>query len=159
MSAILSFLGGSVFRMMFGQVSDWLNKRQDHQHEIERMRLSGDLDAAAHARNLEAIRVQAELGVKTIRVQAEARVEELELQGWAAAVATSQKPTGVTWVDAWNGCIRPLAASIAIFLWVVALNQAGWKMSEWDKELVGVILGFFFASRVMTHRNKAASAA
>jgi hypothetical protein len=30
------------------------------------MRLQGELDAAQHARNLEAIRVQVDLGVKTI---------------------------------------------------------------------------------------------
>lgn len=71
-SALFSFLGGSVFRMIWGEVSHWLTARQDHTFEIERLRLQADMDAAQHARNLEAIRMQADLGVKTIQVQAEA---------------------------------------------------------------------------------------
>lgn len=148
-SAIFSFLGGSVFRAIWGEVSTWMTAKQDHAFEIERMRVQGELDAAAHARNLEALRVQAELGVKTVQVQAEADISKLELEGWSNAVSLANKPTGVLVVDVWNGVIRPLAATIAIYLWVVALNAQGWKMGDWDKELVGVILGFFFASRVL----------
>ena len=43
-SALLSFFGGTAFRMIWGELSAWLNKRQDHQHEIERLRLQADLD-------------------------------------------------------------------------------------------------------------------
>lgn len=31
-TALLSFLGGNVFRMIFGEVVSWLNKKQDHAH-------------------------------------------------------------------------------------------------------------------------------
>lgn len=149
MSAILTFLGGSAFRLIWEQISGWLTARQEHAQELARMRLQADLEAAQHARNLDAIRLQAELGVKVIEAQRDADVARTELEGWAAAVAQSQKPTGIRLVDAWNGVIRPLAASIALYLWVVALNAQGWKMSDWDRELVGVILGFFFATRVL----------
>lgn len=118
------------------------------------MRLQGDLEAAQHARNLEAIRVQADLGVKTIQVQAEADIGRLEMEGWSGAVKEAMKPTGIYIVDLWNGIIRPLAASIAILLWVLALNSQNWKMTDWDMELVGVVLGFFFASRELMKRGK-----
>jgi hypothetical protein len=154
LSAILSFLGGSVFRAIWGELSTWFTARQEHRYELDRLRLQGELDAAAHGRNMEAIKVQADLGVKTIMVQADADLGRLEMEGWAGAVKEGLKPTGIALVDTWNGVIRPLAASIAIFLWVVALNAQGWKMSEWDRELVGVILGFFFASRVLTAKGK-----
>lgn len=154
MSAILSFLGGSIFRMIWGEISAWMTARQDHAHEIERMRLQDELDAAQHGRNLDAIRVQADLGVKTIQVQAESDIGRIETEGWSAAVKDAMRPTGIFLVDLWNGIIRPLAASIAIILWVLALNGQGWKMGEWDKELVGVVLGFFFASRELLKRNK-----
>jgi len=154
MSALLSFLGGSVFRMIFGELSAWLNKATDHKFEIERLRLQGDLDAAQHERNLAALRVQAELGVQTIRVQGEADAARIELEGWAGAVKQSMVPTGLLFVDAWNGIIRPLAATIAIWLWVVALNAQGWRMGDWDRELCGAILGFFFASRMMQRLGK-----
>lgn len=153
-SALISFLGGSVFRMVWGEVAAWVTARQDHRHEIERLVLQAETDAAQHARNLEAIRVQADLGVQTIRVQAEADIGGIEAQAWGNAVATLQQPTGILAVDFWNGIIRPLAASIAIVLWVLALNSQGWKMGDWDKELVGVVLGFFFASRELMKRSK-----
>ena len=154
MSALLSFLGGSVFRMIFGELSAWLNKATDHKFEIERLKLQAEADAAQHARNMEALRVQAELGVKTIQVQGEADAARLELEGWAGAVKQAMVPTGILVVDVWNGIIRPLAASIAIMLWVVALNAQGWKMGDWDRELCGAILGFFFASRMMQRMGK-----
>lgn len=154
MSAILSFLGGSAFRLIWGQISEYLTERQNHKHEIERMRLQGELDAAQHERNQAAIKLQAELGVQTIRVQGEADTSRLEAEGWAAAVATATKPSGIWLVDLWNGIIRPLAASIAIYLWVLALNAQGFKMTDWDRELVGVILGFYFATRIIQNRGK-----
>lgn len=153
-AALFSFLGGSVFRMIWGELSSWITAKQDHSREMDRMRLQAELDAAGHARNIESIRLQAELGVETIRVQGEQIANQTELQGWAAAVAAANKPTGIGWVDAWNGVIRPGAASIALFLWVNALNSQGWSMSEWDRELVGVVLGFFFASRMMSKAGK-----
>ena len=94
------------------------------------------------------------MGVETIRVQAEADIGSLEADGWANAVKQSMQPIGVPWVDAWNGIIRPLAASICLLLWVFALNAQGWKLTEWDMQLVGVVLGFFFASRELTKRGK-----
>lgn len=154
MSALVAFLGGSVFRMIFGWFSSWWDKKTDHAHEMQRMELQGKLDADQHARNQEAIRLQAELGVKTIQVQGELDLEKIDAAGFYDSVRESMKPTGIKLVDGWNGIIRPLAATIALWLWVVALNEAGWKMSEWDKELVGVILGFFFASRMMQQNGK-----
>lgn len=154
MSALFSFLGGSVFRMIWGELSAFLNKKQDHQHETEMLALQAQLDDAAHKRQIEQIQLQATLGIKTIEAQSVANVDKAEADAFSAAVAASMRPTGITWVDAWNGIIRPLAASICLVLWVFAMSQAGFKMSDWDKELVGVILGFWFASRVLTSRGK-----
>lgn len=153
-SALFSFLGGGVFRMLLGEVSTWLTKRQDHSYEIERMRVQGDLEAAQHGRNLEAIRVQAELGVQTIRVQGEADLSRIDASGFYETVREAQRPTGILVVDMWNGVIRPAAATIALVLWVLALNEAGWKMGEWDKELVCVIMGFYFVSRQLAKAGK-----
>lgn len=147
MSALISFLGGSAFRLIWDRISSWLETRQDHKHELERLRVQAEMEAAQHARNLEAIRLQSELGVKVIEAQREADVAGIEASGWAAAVAQAQKPTGVFFVDAWNGIIRPGAASVALGLWVFALAGQGWQMSEWDRQLVGVVLGFYFAAR------------
>lgn len=154
LSAIISFLGGSAFRMVWGEVSSFFNARQEHHFELDRMRLQGDLEGAAHARNLEAMRLQSSLGIKEVMVRAEADIAKIEAEGWSMSVREAMRPTGIWVVDLWNGSIRPLAASIAIVLWVLALNSQGWKMGEWDKELVGVVLGFFFASRELSKRRK-----
>lgn len=156
LSALLSFLGGSAFRLIWAELSGWIQERRDHKHELERMRLQEELDAKQHARNLEAIRLQHDLGVKVIEVKATADMGRQELDAWAKAIEAAGRPTGIYVVDLWNGIIRPLAASIAIVLWVAALNEQGWKMTEWDKELVGAILGFFFATRALVNRGKEA---
>lgn len=149
LSALLSFLGGSAFRMIWDAISSWMEKRQDHAHEIQRMTLQNELEEARFARTQAAIRAQAELGVKLINVQADADQARLEMEGWAAAVANATKPTGVFFVDLWNGVVRPACATVALALWILALSSQGWVMTEWDKNLVGVILGFYFAARAI----------
>lgn len=154
MSALISFLGGSVFRMIWGEVSAYLTKKQDHEHEIERMKLQGEADAAQHARNLEAIQVQAGLGVKTIQVQADADLGRIEAGAWAQAVSDVGKQTGIKLIDMWNGAIRPWLATMATVMIMFQFYQHGFVMSEWDKELIAAILGIYVADRSLKHRGK-----
>ena len=140
--------------MLWGEIAAWVSSKQEHSHEIERMRLQAELDAAQHARNLEAQRLQAELGIKEIAVRSEADLALKDLDVWGKAIDNAGKATGFILVDVWNGIIRPLVATIAVILWVLALNSQGWKMTEWDKEIVGVVFGFFFASRELAKRGK-----
>lgn len=150
MSAILSFLGGAAFRMIWGQLASIWTKAQDHKHELAMLQLQAELDDKRHARDCERLRLQSELGVKEVVVQADADMARIEASAWMQAATRATERTGVLLVDLWNGVIRPAAASIALYLWVVALNTQGWKMSDWDRELVGVIIGFYFASRVLS---------
>jgi len=152
--ALLSFLGGSVFRMIWGEVSSWYNKRQDHQFEIERLRLQAEVDAAQHARNLEALRLQSELGIKTVAAKAEADVATAEADAFTEAMRGAFKPSGFAFVDIWNGIIRPASASIALILWCLKLGSQGWVMQDWDFALAGTILGFFFADRSLGKRGR-----
>jgi hypothetical protein len=154
LSALFSFLGGSVFRMIWGEVSAFVQKKQDHAFEIERMKLQTEMDDRAHQRTQEAIKLQAELGVKTIAAQAESNVLTEEAQAFTEAIKNAMKPTGIYWVDAWNGIIRPAAATIALGLWVAKLAQQGFAMQEYDMEITGVVLGFFFADRSLGKRGK-----
>lgn len=152
-SAVLSFLGGSAFRMLWGEVSAWLNKKQDHEHEIERMRLQADLDAAQHSRNLESIRVQAELGVKTIAVQAEADIGRIEAEGWLEAVKATGKTVGIAWVDAWNAAIRPGGATWAIAMLTLDAFALA-KVGENTAQVCFAFLGLFVADRTLGKRGK-----
>ncbi len=154
MSALLSFLGGSAFRAIWGEISAYLTRRQEHAQEIERLRLQGEMDAAQHSRNLEAIRVQAELGVKTIQVQAESDLDRLAMTGWNAVVESTTRLTGLKFIDYWNQSIRPLLATLAIGIVVAEVVTHGFTLTEWNRELVGAILGIFVADRNLAKRGK-----
>lgn len=154
MSALLSFLGGSAFRMVWGEIASWLNKRQDHAQELDRMRLQADLEAARHGRDLERIRLQHDLGVKEVQVAGDLAISKLEAEAFAEAIRNANRPTGVRWVDAWNASIRPQYAEVALALWLLKLVAQGFVMDEFDVGLMAVIAGFFFADRSLSKRAK-----
>lgn len=153
LSAILSFLGGSAFRMIWGEVSSYFTRKQDHQFEIERMKLQAEFEAAQHARNLEAIRLQADMGIKVIEAKAEAAVDELEAQGWLEAVKATGKSIGIAWVDAWNAVIRPGVATWAILM--LTFNEFGvFIISENTAAVCFAALGIYLADRTLGKRGK-----
>jgi len=154
MSALLSFFGGTAFRMIWGEISAYLTRKQEQAMEIERMQVQGALDAAQHARNMESQRLQADLGVKVIQVQAEADSTRLEVGAWAEAVAAVGRKTGVYWIDAWNGAIRPMLATVATVMIVSEICQLGFNMSDWHRDLFSAILGIYVADRSLGKRGK-----
>lgn len=154
LSALISFLGGSAFRMIWGELSSWAKARQDHGFEIERLRLQGDLEAAAHERSMTAIRLQAELGVKVIEAQRDADETRGELDAWISAVKDVGQQTGIKFLDVWNGSVRPLLATLAIGVVVAEIVRNGFVLSDWDRELVAAILGIYVADRSLMKRGK-----
>ena len=154
MGAIISFLGGSAFRAVWGEVSTWLNNRQAHAQEIERMKLQSEIDISRSAAQLEAVKAQAALQIQTVQVQSEAAVNQTDAEAFKAAVAAAETKTGVAWVDAWNGSVRPAFATVALALWIGVMEQQGFKPSDWDLQLIGSVAGFFFADRSLARRGK-----
>lgn len=153
MSALLSFLGGSAFRMVWGEASAFLTKRQDHKYELQRIEHQERIDAAAHARNLAGMRLQSELGIKEIYVQQEAATAAGELDAWVDAVKATSRPTGVLWIDGWNQSIRPAvatAALVAMFL-DIAINR---RLTPWHIEVFSAALGIYLADRTLHKRGK-----
>ena len=153
-SALLSFLGGSVFRMIWGEISSAWTKYQDHAHELELLRLQGEMEAAKAARELEAIREQHKMGVEVVRVQGEARAPELDLQAFVKGVELTGTSTGFRWVDAWNASIRAALATGVMVLIGLHYWHAGWKLDDRGWELAGAILGLFTADRMLFRRGK-----
>lgn len=153
-SALFSFLGGSVFRMIWGEVSAAWTKHQDHKHELESMEMQAKLDASRHEQEMQRLKVSSELNIKQVEVQADADLQRMDAEAFIASIKTVNTPTGIGWVDAWNGIIRPACATTALLIWWFCLYTQGFVLTEWDKELVGVILGFYFAHRVFTSRGK-----
>ena len=154
MGALLSFLGGSVFRMIWGEISSFISKKQEHEIELASLRLQAEIEDKRHINTLESLRVQAELGIKMAEVQKEIAIEQGEADAFTEAMKSAFKPTGYALVDVWNGVIRPAAATIVLVLWAAKLAGQGFKMDDYDMEISGVVLGFFFADRGLAKRGK-----
>jgi len=152
--ALLSFLGGNAFRMLFGEVMAFFNKKIDHEQEMARMELQGRLDAEQSARQLEAIKTQAALGVQTIRVQGEIDLDKLAAEGFNTAVELTGRITGVKWVDAWNAAIRPFLATVCIALIVLYVASMNWRIDDKVWSIIGAALGIFIADRQLLKRGK-----
>lgn len=152
-ASLLSFLGGSVFRMLWGEISHWLTARQEHAHEMERMKLQAELDAAQHARNLEAIKVQADMGIKTIAVQAEAAVGQIEAEGWLETIKATTIQTGVKIIDAWNAGIRPGVATWAVVMMTLG-EFAVITLHDNTLSVCAAALGIYLADRNLMKRGK-----
>ncbi len=79
-----------------------------------------------HSRELEMLKVQTDLQLEIQKVQGNTRVAEMDrnvdiaaYESQAKIAASSLKSTGVVWVDAWNGALRPFAVTIIITLFAV----------------------------------------
>lgn len=153
-TTLLSFLGGNAFRLLWGEISSWLTARQDHRFEMDRMRLQGELDAQQHERNQSAIRLQAELGVKTIEVQAAGAIHQVEADAWRSAVESIGRQSGIWLVDLWNGLVRPVLATMCIALVALHFWRANWVLDEQGWALIGAVLGIYVADRTLFRRGK-----
>jgi hypothetical protein len=150
----LAFLGGTAFRLMFGEVTSYLNKRHDHKLELERLKIQAQHDRENHERLLEMTRLQSELGAQNIRVQRDADLELVEANAWRGAVDSVGRQTGNKFVDVWNGSIRPMLATLSIFAVIAEIAAAGFVLSGWHQELISAILGIYVASRDLSKRGK-----
>lgn len=153
-SALLSFLGGSVFRMIWGEVSAFFTRKQEHANEMERLRFQAELDDRAHERRMESVRFEAEQQVKIIRVQADAAVGQLEAEGWLEAVKATGRSVGVAWVDAWNAVIRPGVATWGVAMLTLAEIGAITALSEGTQSVIFAALGIYLADRTLGKRGK-----
>lgn len=148
LTALFSFLGGSAFRLIFGAVMDWFNKRQDHQHEMELQRLQSELEASRHTRDLERIRVQADLKIAEVKVMGDVAEQKVMADAFLEAVKATGQKTGVAFVDAWNASIRPAGASVSLLIWVGTMVSVGLVLTEFDRTLIAAFLGVFVGDRI-----------
>lgn len=153
-SGLLSFLGGSAFRLIWGEISSYFTRKQEHAQELDRMKLQSALEKERHDRDLERIKLQADLGVKEVKVVGDIAIQKSEVEAWLQAVRDVGKQTGIKILDIWNGSIRPLLATLAIAVVVAEIIRNGFVLSDWDRELVGAILGIYVADRTLAKRGK-----
>ncbi|MEI4572929.1 hypothetical protein, partial [Klebsiella pneumoniae] len=90
--------------------------------------------------------------IKQIEAQATATADQTILDAWKQAVMDVGKTTGIWFIDLWNGCIRPLLATVALAVVLFEVIKNGFALSDWDRELVGAILGVYVADRSLVSR-------
>lgn len=154
LTALISFLGTTAFRLIWGEISSYVNKRTEHSQEIERLELQEKLAAAAHSRELESIRLQAEQKIQVIRVQAESAIDEATGKAWATIAESTSKQTGIFFLDIWNGMIRPGCATWAICMLSLEALKLISPLSDTTLSLCGASLGLYLAQRDLFRRNK-----
>lgn len=118
MTAILSFLGSAVFRWALEKLFNLAERKQDHGQEIERMKVQAQVDAEQHSRNLELLKAQADLKLDLIKEETRGAVEAADAQAFIESIKSARQPTGVSWLDAWNGLIRPLVSTVCVVVWL-----------------------------------------
>lgn len=159
MLTLLSFLSGTAFRLIFGGVMDYLNKRQDHLNEMARLEQQEKFDAARHERQQALIRLQSDLKLGEIKLVGEVAVSQAEANAFVEAVKATGRKVGVKWVDAWNAVIRPAGATVSLTIWVGSVVMAYWTadwasikaglvLTEFDKTLIAAFLGVFIGERI-----------
>lgn len=153
-SALFSFLGGSAFRMVWGEIASFIQKKQDHEHELALAKLQAELESGRHERDMARIKLQSDLKVTEVQVMGDMAIQGKEADAFVEAIKAAAVPTGIAWVDAWNGSIRPQYAEVALLLWLMKLISQGFVMDEFDTGLMAVIAGFFFADRSLGKRGK-----
>jgi hypothetical protein len=161
LTSILTMLASSGARMVFGEISSWWTKRQDHAQELDRMGLQMKLDQQAHENRMAMAKFEADNKVQIIRIQSEMDVaklgndlQKLDAETWGQAVIQAMKPVGVWFVDAWNAAIRPAAATMSLLLWAHSIQVNKWVLVDQDWQIIFAVLGFFFADRTMAKRGK-----
>lgn len=154
LTALFSFLGGSAFRLIFGAVMDWFNKRQDHRQEMELQRLQAEMEDKRHARDLERIKLQSDLKVTEVKVIGDVAEQKAMADAFLEAVKATRGKTGVLWVDAWNASIRPAGATVSLTIWIGTMVAAGLVLSEFDRTLIAAFLGIFVGDRIHTRMNR-----
>ena len=151
---LLAFLGGNAFRMLFGEISSAWTKWQDHRHELSMIEAQAKVDALRHSQQVEMVRIQAEQAVTVIRVQGDADVAKGEADAFVEAVKATATRTGVAWVDAWNGAIRPALASACIVMVAGDWAQSGFDLDNYSWALISAVIGVYVADRSLLARGK-----
>lgn len=151
MFELLSLLGGGVLRL-FPSVLDFFSKKRDLEHELKLLDRQMDLE-----------KLRWQFKSEEIRLVSEAATEA----SWAAALPKAQEQitTGIRWVDAINASVRPVLTywwclglySAYKFITVVVaieggaglLETAGVLVTEFDRSVIGSIIGFWFLDRAL----------
>lgn len=155
-TSLFSFAGSAAFRLVFGEVMAYMNKRIDQAHELLMIDRQVEAEAARAATQRAGLELQAKLQVQVIEAKAEARAEELDGEAFLWGVKATTIKSGIKWIDGWNAAIRPWVATWAIcMLTIEAFKWFGvTKLPAGTSEVISAALGLFLSSRDLHRRGK-----
>lgn len=136
LSALLGFLGSGL-----PDLFKYFQDKQDKRHELDVMDKQIQMQAAGYQQQLEMVQVQA---------------DSAQMQSLYASVKT-----GVTWVDALGGTVRPVLAFAFIFMFILtklpiiiivcgniqSMAYTDYLWTESDSCIFSSIVAFYFGSR------------
>ena len=152
---LLSLLTGGLTRLL-PEIIGIFTKMQDNKHEL-----------ALGAQQMELAKLQGQIQQQRDDLAADVSAFKEQMTALQSAYATIK--TGVAWVDAVNGIIRPYYTFIFIHVWMaikyVSYLQLTSKGIDWqtavltlwtpdDKDLFAGITGFWFVNRVFTRKGQ-----
>ena len=149
LSGLFSFLGGTAFRWIFGEIFSYLKSQQEHKQELELRRLDREIATAQAAERRLEIKEAAAAGVTLIQAQREATHENMLDKMLASAVEGVDKLSGIPFVDGANKLVRPTVAYVAILMLVLESffpNHIILKAAT--VELFMAFLGLFCGGRI-----------
>ena len=149
MTALISFLGSAGLRWLVGELLGIFKAREDRKAEVEMLRLQADLDRERAERQRLAVADAAAAGVKLVEAQREASASDYADKMMLEAMEQIGRPSGVAWVDAWNGSIRPALATASILLLIGnALAPGHIILTGIVGEVVCGALGLYVGGRI-----------
>jgi hypothetical protein len=147
----ISFLGGTAFRWILGELFGFLKARQEFKQELELRKLDREISKDQAAARKEEIIEAANAGVKIIEAQREATHENMLDKMLASAVEGVDKLTGIPFVDAANKMVRPVMAYTAILMIVLQCVAPSYvAIAPAVMELFMAFLGLFCGGRITT---------
>lgn len=169
MLELLGVIFGGALRL-FPTVLDFLSKRKEADLEIERMKLEAQLEDARSVNRLKEIQAASAANIQLQQVQNEGAISVAEMNAIQEALRGQSRRTGDKWLDRVNVSVRPiltywwcivLHTAHKIVLAVVAI-QAKTPLAQWapliytdfDRAVVGSIIGFWFVDRSLRQLGK-----
>lgn len=147
---LISFLGGTAFRWLIGEVLGFIKARDEHKAEMERMRLQHDQDADRAKWQREAMAAAAAEGLRIVEAQSVASAARAADDAFLSAIGgVNEASKRSDWIGAWNASIRPLLASVSIVLLVgQAVAPSVFVLSALTLDLICAVLGVFVGERI-----------
>lgn len=153
MFELLGLLGGGVMRLL-PMVVDFFKQGRDLKYELLRMEKEAELE-----------KLRAQFRQDEIAAVSNAQVDASWAQGLVEATKAQAKVTGDKWLDRLNVSVRPVLTYFwcvamygshkAVLIYVAIVEKTPLKdlapviLTEFDRAVVGSIVGFWFMDRAI----------